>query len=358
VNYRPQLDGLRAAAVVLVFLHHWTDLGGRLGIVGVQIFFVLSGFLITGILLREKTSVGKHEQTVGYSLRQFYARRVLRIFPVYYACLALFVALNLFDAREVFVWHALYLSNVFFFLHGGFSDPFSHYFAHFWSLAVEEQFYLLWPFLVFVIPIRKLGKALLLIVAAAPLSRVMLYYFSGPDFTSHSILLISNLDTLGLGALAAWWQHQYGGIPVAIRRVARWLVPLCVAEIVLVRVLPVGRWIVLVDSFAVAIAGLYLVVTAARGFGGPVGSLLGNPVALYLGKISYGLYIWHMFAPPFVRNILKGLGLPEAWNHGAIGVLLLTAWTVATSSLSWFLLEKPINNLKKFFPYQRTTPTT
>lgn len=353
MKYLPQLDGLRAFAVFLVCLHHWTEIGGELGIIGVQIFFVLSGFLITGILLREKSAVDSGEQTVGFSLRQFYIRRFLRIFPLYYFCLALFVVLDEFDAREVGAWHALYLSNVFFFLNGRFSDPFSHYFAHFWSLAVEEQFYLFWPLLVLCVPIARLGYVIAAMILVAPISKALIYASGGTEFASHSVLLVSNLDTLGLGALAAWWQHTGRETPPGLVRPSRWLVPVSVAIIALLRVGTRTEWLFLLDSLAVAVVGLYLVLSAAEGFTGLAGRILSNGVMVYLGRISYGLYIWHMFAPPFLRNILAAFGLPESWNTGLIGFSLMTLWTVAAASLTWFTFERPLNELKKFFPYRR-----
>jgi len=354
MKYLPQLDGLRAVAVLLVCIHHWTEVGNRLGVLGVQVFFVLSGFLITGILLREKTAISAGDQTIGFSLRQFYIRRVLRIFPLYYFCLALFIVFDRFDAREVGIWHALYLSNVFFFLHGGFSDPFSHYFAHFWSLSVEEQFYMFWPFLIFLVPLVRLKGVILAVILVAPLSRVASYWLVGTEFVSHSILLVSNLDALGLGGLAAWWYQTRNSVPVAVTRVAKWLVPVCFAEIVVVRLVPPQSWFPLLDAPAVAVVGLYLVLSAAKGFGGLAGQVLSNRMVVYLGRISYGLYIWHMFAPPFVRNILKALGLPEWWNVGPIGFILMGLWTIGAASLTWFTFERPLNNLKKFFPYQRS----
>jgi peptidoglycan/LPS O-acetylase OafA/YrhL len=197
-NYKPQLDGLRAIAVMFVFLHHWTQLGFDLGIIGVQLFFVLSGFLITGILLDLRQSVDSGSQTVGFSLRHFYVRRFLRILPLYYFCLLFFVCLDRFSIRETIVWHSLFLSNVLFFLQGEFHGPFSH----FWTLAVEEQFYIFWPWVVLLLPLRFLPRVLVLLIVLSLVVRAALFFGGHVRFAQHSTLVFANFDTLGLGALA------------------------------------------------------------------------------------------------------------------------------------------------------------
>ena len=129
---------------------------------GVQLFFVLSGFLITGILLRcrgDEDAGGKISR-----MRQFYVRRFLRIFPLFYAVLFAAALLNIRPVRETLLWHVSYLSNLQMALAGGWSGPVSH----FWSLAVEEQFYLLWPCLILFLPRKYLLWAILIAIATAP----------------------------------------------------------------------------------------------------------------------------------------------------------------------------------------------
>ena len=148
----PQLDGLRAIAVLLVVWSHWASgyihiFGTHLGVLGVQLFFVLSGYLISGILIDCSLRDNEGRQR-WFVLRQFYIRRFLRIFPLYYAILGLAVYVNVPPFRTTWPWHAAYLSNVHFWLVGSRES----YGGHLWSLSVEEQFYLCWPMLMLFMP--------------------------------------------------------------------------------------------------------------------------------------------------------------------------------------------------------------
>ena len=349
-NWLPQLDGVRAAAVTLVFFHHWTSARFGLGIIGVQLFFVLSGFLITEILLRERQEVEMGRQSIGFSVRQFYARRFLRIFPLYYFCLLAFIILGRFEIRKTFLWFVCYLSNVFFCLKGVFSGPFSH----FWSLAVEEQFYLFWPWVVLLTPRKRLTPMLVSAIVLAPLTRLATYLSGHHDFVQTSTMVWANLDTLGAGALLAVSIRGPKARTKQAQHWLRWAVPFCALEIIVSRIITASAVWVWLDPLAVALVSVWAVWGAAAGFGGVIGKCLSHPAMVYLGRISYGLYVWHMFAPAFLRNILHVLRLPASFNLGVIGFILLYAWTVAIASLTWFLLEKPINGLKRHFPYRET----
>ena len=315
----PQLDGLRALAVILVFLHHWSLHESGLGIIGVQLFFVISGFLITGILLNLRDAIDARQTTVTHSLRQFYARRFLRIFPLYYACLILFVVLDRFEIRETAPWYFLYLSNVRFFLLGTFEGPLSH----FWTLAVEEQFYLAWPFLVLLIHRKWISPLLWGLIILAPMTRLGISLFVNDQFASTHTLLPANFDTLGLGALGACWKSE--GIQESRSRLLRgWFVPICLGEILCSRLFgQASLFFTMADSTAVAIVSLWLVLGATSGFSGFAGTLLSNRPVRYLGQLSYGLYVWHMFAPAFLRNALGIAHIPASWNEGIIGFILL-----------------------------------
>lgn len=346
VNYLPQLDSLRAFAVILVCIHHWVHGRYSLGIIGVQLFFVLSGYLITGILLNLRKAIVEGKQTWRFSLRRFYIRRFLRIFPLYYFCLFVFFALDLFGIREAFPWHLFYLSNVYFFLRGQFSGQFSH----FWSLAVEEQFYLFWPCLVLLASRARMWAAGFICVSLA--LRIWFFVIGTDNFAQYGTLVFSNLDTLGMGALIAWASNDG---EEEQRRAKRWLAlaaPCCLAEIVLARFYQgLGVWMIL-DPVAIGALSAWVVWKASTGFQGVVGRILELPVLVAIGRISYGIYVWHMFAPSFLRGILRTFGLSPGLNFGVWGLSLSFLITILIATITWTLFEKPINNLKRFFPYQ------
>ena len=131
-----------------IFFTHPRIGGVDLALLGVWLFFVLSGFLITGILLRSRDQVDYGGYQGRFVLRQFYARRILRIFPLYYSVLLLAATIDLGDVRDTIFWHLAYLSNYLF----ATQQYWGAVTAHFWSLSVEEQFYILWPALDLVRP--------------------------------------------------------------------------------------------------------------------------------------------------------------------------------------------------------------
>jgi peptidoglycan/LPS O-acetylase OafA/YrhL len=200
-----QLDALRALAVLAVMVHHLAPAlfpGLTLAAwAAVRLFFVLSRFLVTGLLLRARDAVEAGHTTTGAALRRFHLRRLWRIVPVYYAVI---LGLALFDAGEVrdnLWWHLAFLSNVKFVI-----DGWHHAFiGQFWFLAAQEQFYLVWPLLMLALPRRALLPVVLVTIAIGPLYRA---FATAMGWTlATEALLPANLDTLGLGALMALLAH-------------------------------------------------------------------------------------------------------------------------------------------------------
>ena len=216
-HYMPQLDGLRAFAVGAVLIHHFfrpPRIGGvDFALLGVWLFFVLSGFLITGILLRSRDQIDHGGCQRGQVLRQFYARRFLRIFPLYYLVLALAATLNLGDVRDTIFWHLAYLSNYLF----ATQRYWGAVTAHFWSLSVEEQFYILWPALILFAPRQLLLKLIISAIAIGPIFRVVAHFLDF-NWIARLTVLPASLDALGLGALLAYCSHHAGEKPILIKR--------------------------------------------------------------------------------------------------------------------------------------------
>ncbi|MHC2479153.1 acyltransferase family protein [Rhizobium leguminosarum] len=172
----PQLDGLRAIALLSVFYSHFWQESSNLGHLGVRFFFVLSGFLITNILLNVK---GHDNHTAGITV--FFARRAARIWPPYFLtlgfCWLAAGPLRLPMMQESLPWHALFLSNIWYATHG--SEPWA--LGHLWTLAVEEQFYLIWPFVILALPSRHFLKLCGALVSCTVLYRVCAFALGKVD---------------------------------------------------------------------------------------------------------------------------------------------------------------------------------
>lgn len=342
----PGLDGLRALAAGGVMFFHatsegpagWLQSAGDVGRTGVDLFFVLSGFLITRILLEARGERG--------ALGNFYARRTLRIFPLYFLGLAVYlVMLPLVLGRSpaplsAQVWSWAFLANIPDTFHSipGVGPP------HYWSLAVEEHFYLLWPFLVLTLPLRALPAMLGALVVAGLVSRGVLaaarldaYY-----------LTPARLDGLALGALVALVRSPFPRLILAARGAVIAL-PLAIAAIYLAYSGGGLAWVqvakfLLIAVFFAAVLALLLWDPRARWV---VGALEVPPL-VWLGRISFGLYVWHFLT----LGVVMGTTLP-----GLVKVPLAVGFTVAVAALSFYAYERPLLRLKRFFPTRQPRPS-
>lgn len=368
----PGLDGLRAIAFLLVFALHTDYL--QIGWIGVQFFFVLSGFLITGILLDMKKSLPPRDYFF-----KFYGRRFLRIFPLYYFSLALMsgVAFWLISIPFRPNYMRLFLDQVqyailyvydFFFATNIVKN---HYFLdHFWSLSVEEQFYIFWPLLILLVPEKALKKLALGFIVLGPIFRLifLLIYQSGEfRFLASPVewfvypLPFSHIDAFAFGALISRYsipqaKKQFflllGLLPV-IGYATQYFATGDIGEIsALGFPIFLGNayqyiwgYTLLNYFFAVTIC-----VVAKEGMF--VRFLDWKPMQ-YLGKISYGLYVYHFPIYWFAANV-RDLGLPESATR-ALTALITFAGTLLLASASYHLMEKPILNLKdRFFSLKRS----
>jgi len=352
----PQLDGLRAFAVISVAVSHWTP-SFLVGMVpwgtAVQLFFVLSGFLITGILLRSRPA--ESGLTMATALRVFYTRRTLRVFPIYYAVLAVTAIMGVGPIREIWPWHVAYLSN-FYYAWVGHGPSVVDPFFHLWSLSVEEQFYLIWPLIALVASPRALLVILYGSIAGSMAFRVGIDHLL-PQLVSVRYLTPSCVDAFAVGGLIAHAKHYHGS--VAVRRLTLAFAGVGTLGLVL-SVMVLSRFVDSEDARGVGHTFLVIfygavVAGAAEGFKGIPGRVLSFGPVIYLGQISYGLYVYHHFAPITLRWLSTYYG----WTWlGQTPFLLLTytLFTVLLAVVSWHVFELPINRLKRFFEYPRRRP--
>jgi peptidoglycan/LPS O-acetylase OafA/YrhL len=247
--------------------------------------------------------------------------------------------------RESWGWHVAYISNVYFYQYGWHGAL-----SHFWSLAVEEQFYFFWPLLMLFLPGRWLRPVILTAVLVAPFYAMAMNASILGNPTA-SVLMPSCLSALGMGAFIAWSARN----GITMRPFKQWLLCLGLAGVVVWRGCGCPAAFNPLNRLAEDCVLGWLVLSAAAGFGGLAGAILAWSPMNYLGKISYGLYLFHNFAAPAGQGLMNWLNNPpwlvKIYDIPTCRVLLYVTGTIGLASLSWFCFEKPINNLKRKFPY-------
>ena len=336
------------------------------GWVGVDLFFVLSGFLITGILYDSKG--GRHY------FRNFFARRVLRIFPVYYACLVIFLIIlpHLFPGdlgfqalRKDGVWYWTYLAN-YQIAHVGF--PSFPVLGHFWSLAIEEQFYFVWPVVVLLSTRSDLIRICFMCIVGAFVVRVA--FVLGDYGEAAYVLTPSRMDSLAVGAYLALAARGPGGL-TQVAQLAR---PTTISiGAVLVALFfwrgGIAPWDPIMKTIGHTLLacffGALLVLTLVSSPKTVTGRIFASPKLSLFGRYSYALYVFHV--PILFFNLDRFLRLdlvPTVFGSLLLKKLVFvtsaTLVSVAIAMTSWHLCEKRFLKLKRFFPYQsagrRSTP--
>jgi peptidoglycan/LPS O-acetylase OafA/YrhL len=364
------LDGVRGLAVLLVLFHHLIPASGidqifwwdrqvlklaNASWLGVDLFFVLSGFLITAILFDSKGS--------QLYFRNFYGRRILRIFPLYYGYLALAVLVFPlwlpFEQSQALAetqhWYWLYLSNIHIAIDGWGDSPVV---GHFWTLAIEEQFYLLWPLVVWALTRRQL-----LYVAAACFLGALTLRMAMSSAHDIYVLLPTRMDSLAAGAFLALVVRGEQGVAI----LGKWPIILFSAcsAMLLVIYLKTGGWfgyndplikVVGYTIIATAFASLIALLTTAKS-GSLHGKLFSGKPLVFLGKYSYGLYVFHV---PVIWA-LKSAGLhadliPRLWGSSLPGALVFCivggGISVFCALASYHLWEVRFLRLKRYLPYR------
>lgn len=332
LKYLPQLDSVRAFAVLLVLWHHWRPQLRAPGSLGVWIFFVLSGFLITRILLKARRDTATENRK---SLVNFYIRRFLRIFPLYYFVLIVSFAVSA-AFRINWYWYASYLQNFMMIMAGKDDYIFG---THLWSLAVEEQFYVVWPLIALFAPRIVLLPLILLSIALAVATR---YYCTHIGWSTFEVYIFTpaSLDTLGCGALLAYFVTYRPKQVVWLRWISLAIGVGIVGASLLFK-FRVGSTGML--PLIMGLSSLWLVSIASDGVPGRLGQLISLAPLIYIGRISYGIYVYHYFVPIVLEPYFKRYSISPG---DPLFLVICFFATMIVASLSWFLMEKPINELK------------
>jgi peptidoglycan/LPS O-acetylase OafA/YrhL len=332
-NRIPSLDGARAISIGLVIVAHlnlahhvpgaWRiDMGN----LGVRIFFVISGFIITALLLSEKSRVG------SISLRNFYRRRISRIFPAYYAFLGTVLLLSVFKGGGA-TWQKVWPATIF--LVDYVNVPLVV--SHLWSLAVEEQFYLLWPSAMIFLGLRKSYIGCIVILFLAPLFRHLADAGLWPSNPRYAFECVA--DALAVGCLLAIFREGLWAKSIYRKFISS---PLSLLPMIVAIVL-IAAWKndgVLYYTVGLSLLNLGIAIVLDRYMRTPesiIGRLLNLTPMVWLGLVSYSLYLWQqLFAWSTLPTLVK---------------FLLTLWC---ATLSYYAVERPFQRLRRWLEVRET----
>jgi peptidoglycan/LPS O-acetylase OafA/YrhL len=342
----PALDGLRGIAVMLVVLLHSLLLVpqsrayGRIvqgGWLGVDIFFVLSGFLITALLL------GEHDRSGRVRFGAFYMRRGLRLLPALWGLLAVHVVYTLVvggpgSERQTVTWALLYVANW---------QSVWHFFSlnrelgHLWSLAIEEQFYLVWPWLlVALIALRRPRVAGAII--AAGIAFICVHRIGVYNHSTSWVVVLERTDTradsLLVGCLLAWaWTHglvRRGGPTLT------WLAVVALCICIAFAMTTQSFWYYGGSTMFAALVAIVILASVEGQWSGA--RLLSIGPLVQVGRVSYGLYLWHL---PIIWAVARHARSWPAIARLAVAAILI----ISATMISWRLIERPAQRMRRRF---------
>lgn len=375
-HHYPAIDGLRGFAAITVAVLHFvmyfpvpSDFHNTLYVVtglgwtGVDLFFVISGFLITQILLSTRS---------GHNyFKKFYIRRTLRIFPLYYTfIIVLFFILPLFgihsDSGRGWTWPYFftYTQNYLNFNNIGFGPEYS---GHFWSLAVEEQFYLVWPLVIYLFPPKVLAKIFPVFIIISVIARWLLRDIIGSNGLDMLALTFTRADGLLMGGWIAFMLWR--GWSVTLPRVSMQIVIsiLCVGFFAAITfglfdTSPfANHWGGVDDAIWIFVINFIYALLLLAAIGPPnfIQKAFSNRPLRWLGKYSYAIYVFHF---PVMRLLMENVDFTKLLHSlgsddPVLGILMFIAvamiLTITAALISWNILEKPFLSLKKYFPYDK-----
>ncbi|RXR17756.1 acyltransferase [Flavobacterium amnicola] len=346
MNHINGLNGLRAIAVILVIIEHWFPANHilksfPLGGIGVDIFFVLSGFLISRILLNKRESIGEtFKEKIG-AIKGFIIRRTLRIFPIYYLLLLVLYFTNGPEIKQGFVYYLTYTSNYFFYD----TQEWHGMMAHLWSLAVEEQFYLVWPLLLLFILRKHFVKLFLFSILIGTI-----FPFFCSNYMSY-ILTLSCINAFGLGAFFAYVEVYKPEFSNQFKKTIKYtflpliLFVLLQYTVLYIKVFPIRLIVAVITLNCIRIC-------LENNPKNLLFAILNTRVLNFIGMISYGVYLYHCPLPSYWRRFFRMFKVESPFDNSGINYYELSAQFLLLlfiSYLSWIIVEKPILKFKKSF---------
>lgn len=344
--YQPQLDGLRALAILGVLFHHYglhIPEFFEYGPISVRLFFALTAYFITLWLWKAEDAARAGGVSVWRALPVFHARRLLRIVPPLYLSVFIAAFLGLDTVGESLGWHLLFLSNFHVVKVGYWPEVTSHL----WSLSVQEQFYLLWPVIILLAPRRWFlpvlaGAALLafgyrlgcVLGDINPVIRWTMVFGSLDSFATGAFVAWLGRGKLGTVIMTDSQRWSFGLFAFFCLLVARWL-----------RYFPqTDPWIATIEIWEAVFIG-WVIGATAQGWTGWFGRFLSWPPLVYIGQISLGIYLYHVLVHILLGPWLDRAGITTS-AHNTLRVWLLAGFAIAAAAVSWHLVEKPLSRLK------------
>jgi peptidoglycan/LPS O-acetylase OafA/YrhL len=345
MKYIPQLDSIRALSILLVIISHWFPQDTLLyniaeTINAPNIFFTISGFLITKILISDRLKSERAGIGKKVIFKNFYIKRLLRIFPGYYLLLMIVFIFNHFEKID-YIYYLTFTSNIHIFQMGVWGQI-----THLWTMAVEEQFYLVWPWVILFVSIKRLPFVMCLFLLTGVISQ---YFGSNPEF--FPILTFTCLDALSLGALLAWVLMMKPELLVKIYPFIT-IAAIISASTLLLHIFYKGFYY-LPNRTLAAITTIFIIsYFSINGNKNTYDSFIfRNKLLIQIGKMSYGIYLFHHILLFYTQrpffHLNKHLPFSDSikYNHYlflAENFCLL----MIIASLSWKYFEMPIQNLK------------
>ena len=341
--YLPHLDGLRALAILGILFEHFGLMLPpllRCGPLSVRFFFVLSGYFITLSLWKLQSDVAESKRGSLLPLGRFYLRRLMRIGPPFYLALLVGALFGVEEVRTNLFWLMSFQTNNYIAWLGYWPNSISH----FWSLAVQEQFYLIWPVFILALPRRWFLPMMAAFIVFGLVFRLWCVATEASTLTRW-ITIFGCIDSFAVGALIAYLKQA------RLLERMRFLSPTLLFAMPLIAfgcfflgralmTLPENNLFLALTESVDAIFLAWALSVALVGVKGPYARVLSWSPLVYLGRISYGVYVYHVFVIILVSPLLVPYGLTESHLAFArVGVLLLL--TLGTASLSWHYLEQP-----------------